>query len=403
MPFFSTYVVPKCCTMQRATVKLLLKENKKNALGKYPIYLRITANRKTSFISTGHFISKAQWDEKNEAVKSSNVLYEEINTDIVNRKKEALDEILQASIDKKFKSAGSIKQVIAEELKNIFKFSEKLQLEVKNRRAESTIKNYKKHLKKLEAFVGGKVLYFDHIDPDYLRRFEVWLTNNIEGTKVTKGPNNYIAAIMRTIRAHFNEAISRGITNNYPFGPNKYVLPEETPGNKDFLSLNELKAWHEFTMETEHETFKEVALYFLFGCYTGLRLSDWKDFTDAKLRGRNISVQATKNKAWANVPLHEGLIEVIKRMKEVPLSYSEPTINRNVKEIAKHLKIKKHLSTHCARKTFAVTMCLERGISSETAAKLMGITLAVFEKNYSFVSPEKIMLETDKAWNSLFK
>jgi hypothetical protein len=45
---------------------------------------------------------------------------------------------------------------------------------------------------------------------------------------------------------------------------------------------------------------------------------------------------------------------------------------------------------------------LERGVSSETAAKLMGITLAVFEKNYSFVTAEKIKLETDKAWKDLF-
>ncbi len=399
MPFFCTYVVPKRCTMQKASVKLLIKENKKNALGKYPIYLRVTANRKTSFISTGYFVSKSQWDEKNELVKSSNVLYEQINTDILNRKKQALDEILQAAIDKKFKSASQVKQVIAEELKNIFKFSVKLQAEVKNRRAESTIDNYKKHLRKLEKFVGNATLYFDQITPDYLRDFEVWLTGNIKGRK---DPNNYIVAIMRTIRGHFNEALSRGITNNYPFGQNKYQLPEETPGNKDFLSLPELKAWHKFTFETEHETFKEVALYFLFGCYTGLRLSDWKDFTDAKLRGRNISVQATKNKVWANVPLHDGLIDIIKLMKEVPLVHTEATINRSVKKIAKELKINKHLSTHCARKTFAVTMCLERGISSETAAKLMAITLAVFEKNYSFVTSEKIQLETSKAWGNLW-
>jgi integrase/recombinase XerD len=387
--------------MQRASVKLLLKKNKKNALGKYPIYLRITSNRKTSFISTGFYIEKNQWDPKTESVKETNVQADHINTSILNRKNLVLDEILQAAINNKFKSASSIKQVVADELRNIFKFSDKLQMEVVGRRSENTIKNYKKHLKKLEAYVGDTNLLFDQMDPDYLRSFEAWLRKNIKARE-GRDPNNYIAAIMRTIRSHFNEAVSRGITSNYPFGKNRYQLPNETPGNKDFLSLAELKTWHEFTFQTTHETYREVSLYFLFACYTGLRLSDWSDFAEGKLRQRNISLKATKNKSWVNVPLHDGLIEVVKRMKEIPLTLTEVTINRRLKTLADELGIKKKLSTHSGRKSFAVTMCLERGISSETAAKLMGITLAVFEKSYSFVTPEKIKLETDKAWKDLF-
>jgi integrase/recombinase XerD len=387
--------------MQKASVKLLLKKNKQNSLGKYPIYLRITSNRKTSFISTSFFVEKTQWDEKTESVKETHRDHEHINTSILNQKSQILDEILQAAIDKKFKSAASIKQVVSDELRNIFKFSDKLQKEVAGRRAGSTIKNYKKHLKKLESYVGDRNLLFDQIDAEYLRSLESWLRDHVK-TREGADPNNYIAAIMRTVRSHFNEAVSRGITSNYPFGKNRYILPDESPGNKDFLSLDELKRWHEFTFETTHETYSQVSLYFLFACYTGLRLSDWRDFAEGKLRNKNISLRATKNKSWVNVPLHEGLIEVIKRMKEIPLTISEPTVNKRLKTLAGELKIKKRLSSHCGRKTFAVTMCLERGVSSETAAKLMGITLAVFEKNYSFVTKEKIKLETDKAWKDLF-
>jgi site-specific recombinase XerD len=387
--------------MQAASVKLLLKNNKQNSLGKYPIYLRITANRKTSFVSTGFYIEKNQWDERSESVKQSHKEHEHINTSILNQKKQYLDEILQAAIDKKFKSASQIKQVIADELRNIFKFSDKLQSEAVGRRSASTIKNYKKHLKKLQDYYGNKDLLFDHITPDFLRAFEAWLRSHVK-TREGSDPNNYIAAIMRTVRSHFNEALSRGITNNYPFGKNRYQLPDETPGNKDFLSLVELKKWHDFAFETSHDVYSQVSLYFLFGCYTGLRLSDWKEFAEGKIRDRNISLKATKNKSWVNVPLHDGLIQVIKRMKEIPLTITEPTLNKRLKTLADDLKIKKKLSTHSGRKTFAVTMCLERGVSSETAAKLMGITLAVFEKSYSFVTSEKIKLETDKAWKDLF-
>lgn len=387
--------------MQKATVKLLLKNNKKNMLGQFPIYLRITSNGKASFISTGKYIFKNQWDDKTESVKDNHKEYNSINLSIHKQKNEVLDQLLQAAIDKKFKSASSIKQIVADELKNVFKFSDKLIREVEHRRSKNTIKNYQKHFKKLKEYSGDKIT-FDEIDADFLRSFEAWLRSNVKNRE-GKDPNNYIAVIMRSIRSHFNEALSRGITNNYPFGKNKYTLPDETTGNKEFLSLAELKRWHEFTFTTQHEAYKESALYFLFACYTGLRISDWKVFTEAKLRQRNISVQATKNKAWVNVPLHDGLIEVIKLMKEIPLTVSDNTVNKHVNKIAEELKIKKHLSTHSGRKSFAVTMCLERGVSSETAAKLMGITLAVFEKNYSFISPAKIQLETSKAWDGLFK
>jgi integrase len=379
----------------------MLKNNKKNSLGQYPIYIRITVNRKRTYISTGFYIQKNQWEEKSESVRPNHVLHTEINTSILNQKRQVLDEILQAAIDKKFKSAGAIKQVVADDLKNIFRFSDKLQKEAVGRRAKATINNYIKHLKKLEEYHGDRSLLFDNIDMDLLRSFESWLRDNVK-TREGSDPNNYIAAIMRTVRSHFNEAVSRGITSNYPFGKNKYILPDETPGNKDFLSLSELKKWHEFTFETTHETYRQVSLYFLFACYTGLRLSDWQDFAEGKIRDRNISLKATKNKSWVNVPLHEGLIQVIKRMKEIPLTISEPTINKRLKTLAVELKINKKLSTHSGRRTFAVTMCLERGVSSETAAKLMGITLAVFEKSYSFVTPEKMRLETDKAWKDLF-
>jgi integrase/recombinase XerD len=88
-------------------------------------------------------------------------------------------------------------------------------------------------------------------------------------------------------------------------------------------------------------------------------------------------------------------------MKKIPLTEPEPTVNKKIKLIAEAAGIDKYLSTHCARKTFAVTLCLDRGISSETAAELMGITLAVFVKSYSRVTPAKIRDETLKAWKGL--
>lgn len=386
--------------MQKHSVKLLLKTNKKNELGQTPIYLRIIKDRKVVFISTGYAIPERLWDAKNELVKEGYAFYKQINEDIVNKKQEVLQELVNASVKGRQLSASGVKDLQKGKLNDIFSFAETFSRQAKGKKSDSTIINYEKHLRKLEEFQGSRSLAFEQIDPDYLYSFEEYLRSG-KGVSRREGSegSNYIDAIMRTIRTLFNAARKKGIVDHYPF--TQYEMPKVTGGNKAYLSMKELDLWHKFTFETEHKILKEVALYFLFGCYTGLRLSDWKEFSEAKIRERNISLKATKNKAWVNVPLHDRLLQVLQEMKKVPLTLREPTINRDLKKIASYLKINKSLSTHCGRKTFAVTLCLEKGISSETAAKLMGITLAVFEKNYSYVTAEKIQLETEKAWKGL--
>jgi site-specific recombinase XerD len=385
--------------MKKHTVKLLLKQNKKNELGQMPIYLRITVNRKTSFIATGWHIQQKFWDERNECVKETHALHQEINLDITNKKKDILQSLINASVKGKGLSAKGVKDLQAGKLHNIFEFSELFIKQTAGNKAGSTLKNYDKHLAKLQEYAGSRSLNFEDIDTDYLYGFEEWLRGNIKKREGTENGGNYINLILRTIRTLFNAARKKGLIDRYPFA--QYEMPKITGGNKAYLSLKELEKWHRFTLESEHPVLRPTALYFLFACYTGLRLSDWKDFSEAKVKEKNIALKATKNKAWVAVPLHSKLLEVLTLMKQTPLTLAEPTINRNLKTVARYLKIDKKLTTHSGRRTFAVTMCLERGISSETAAKLMGITLSVFEKNYSYVTSDKILMETSAAWKDL--
>lgn len=384
--------------MQRHSVKLILNKQKINTLGQVPVYLRITVNRKTNYISTGYWIVPKHWDEPMELVKESHPTHQEINLDITNKKKEILRELIDAGMKGKPVTSKSLKRGSQKKLTDIYTFAEQHAKTIKGNRSQGTLDNYIKHLNKLREFVGGEIS-FQEIDTDFLERFVEYLRNG--GVKKSDAnPNNYIDAILRTIRTLFNVARKKGVAENYPFS--QFEMPKIGPGNKSYLTLQEVIKWHGFAMKCQHPYIAQAAVYFLFGCYTGLRLSDWRDFDDVKIKNNNISVEAIKNKAWVAVPFHKGHKELFVRMKEVPLTIVEPTINRHLKTIAKHLKIEKKITTHCARKTFAVTMCLERGVSAETAAKLMGITLAVFEKNYSFITKEKIRMETSKAWKGLF-
>ena len=92
---------------------------------------------------------------------------------------------------------------------------------------------------------------------------------------------------------------------------------------------------------------------------------------------------------------------MIELMKEVKLTVTDVEVNRTLKDVAKKIETKKRLTAHTSRHSFAVTICLNRGISSEVAAELMGITLNTFVDNYSQISKKKIFDEARKAWKGL--
>jgi integrase/recombinase XerD len=377
--------------MQRYTVKLLLKKNKKNDQGRFPIWIRLTVGRKTTFFSTSHYINKSQWDERSEMVKESNDYHKEINLDITNRKKQILNDVVNAGVKEQVLSIPAIKQrTRGVDTSNFFKFSEDYINEVRGKRQKGTIDNYTKHLKKFKEFSGE--VGFNEITPSFLNQFEAWMKDN---TNTRKKGDNYAHAVLKTIRRMFTEGRKRGITENYPFSV--YEMPEYKSEGKEWLSLPELDRWQEYA----HETKSEAAVWFLFGCYTGLRISDWYLFKPSHIKTNYLSLRAKKNFGQISIPIHKRLKKTLELIKEVPLKEPEPMINRELKEIAKRLGIGKSLSSHSARRTFAITMCLDRGIRSESIAEMMGITLDTFVKAYSKVTPEKILKETQLAWQGL--
>jgi integrase/recombinase XerD len=396
-----------CCTfkttaMQKHSLKLVLRKDKKNKLGLHPIYIRITVNRKSSFMASGYYIHPSLWDERNERVKDMHPMANSINLDITNKKKNVLEDIVQSSINKTSITAATIKEkaVMGKDRTCIFSFADRYVKEIDSKRAEGTKDNWEVHLKKLEAFNGSRELDFNDVTIDYLNAFEVYLRGKAVERVEGRNPDNYIALIMRTIRALFNAAIKKDLITAYPF--KYYEMPKSTPGKKHRLTLDELDRWEVFVKETKVKRFRQTGVWFLFGCYTGLRVSDWHNFDfDNSVHHNYISIEAIKNKGKVAVPIHERMKRVLDLVKNTPLNKPRQVLNEILKEMAKEMKIKKSLSTHCARHTFAITLCAERGVPAETCATLMGITVNVCVMNYYRVTPEKIRRETESAWVGL--
>lgn len=382
--------------MQRYSVKLILVKRKKNRLGQCPIYLRTTIDRKSTYISTAHLVVPSMWDEKGQRVKDSYLNAKEINTDISSKKNEILQSLVNASVKGQILSAESIKERTSVKLQNIFAFYEEYMNELKGKRAPETFRNYE-YVELLREFHGSSNLSFEQITPTYLTKFEAWLRNG--GIK-SEDPNNTIALIWSILRAIFNAAKRKLIITCYPFS--QYDNPQMVKGKvKEHLTIEELDKFFEYAQSCTRRD-RANAWYVLYGCYTGLRFSDWRTFNIKKqVIGDDLVLRATKNKVLVTIPIHSKLRTVLEAIKDLKPNKRSDSMDKAFRRIAKRLEINKHLSTHCCRHTFAVTICLNRGISSETAAFLMAITLKTFVNNYSMVTPYKIRKETEAAWGDL--
>jgi site-specific recombinase XerD len=373
-----------------------------NPRGLFPIYLRITIDRKSTHISSGDFISERQWDRKEEQVRN-HPLENDINARLRALKAKASNKFNERILAGKKISAKELKAVFTggADMHNLFDFADLFLKEVEHKRSAKTIVNYKRHLARFEDYNRGRQLFFEDIDQEWLTNYESFLrSGSLVGKHKKNLSNNYIHAFFKTLKLLFNAAIKRGVIADYPF--NRYENPIYVAPVKDYLTLEEIGKIEEFADTTEENMLKQVAVYLLLGISTGLRISDWKQFDMSKsIKGDRLLLRAKKNGEWVSMPINDLLRRNLKRIEQTPLDLSENKVNVKLKQLATKIGIKKTITSHTGRHTFATTLCADRGISSETCAELMGININTCVENYYRVSNRKIDSETVRAWEGL--
>ena len=142
---------------------------------------------------------------------------------------------------------------------------------------------------------------------------------------------------------------------------------------------------------------------FIFACYTGFEFSrvynlkheNLEKRIDGKMWVRTIRKKTNKE---TKVPLHPIAIAILKKYYFEGSEYCFPqrsntAMNNALREIQAICQIEKKLHTHLARHTFATTICLLEGISSESTAEMMGITMRQLKDTYGVIVDQRISNE----------
>lgn len=148
---------------------------------------------------------------------------------------------------------------------------------------------------------------------------------------------------------------------------------------------------------------------FVFSCYTGLAYADVKSLKKEHLRtgidGRNwIYMRRMKTDTQVRIPLLEEANAILERYRThpkvdnleilLPVCSNQKT-NQYLRDIADALHIRKKLSFHAARHTFATTVTLANGVPIETVSKLLGHHKISTTQIYARVVDTKISNDMD--------
>jgi integrase len=130
----------------------------------------------------------------------------------------------------------------------------------------------------------------------------------------------------------------------------------------------------------------QVRDIFVFCCYTGLAYADVKKLTTDEITigidgERWIWTNRQKTDTASRIPLLPPALEIMDRHKNDPQCLNQGRVlpvlsnqkmNSYLKEIADACDIKKKMTFHTARHTFATTVTLANDVPMETVSKLLG-------------------------------
>ena len=228
------------------------------------------------------------------------------------------------------------------------------------------------------------------ISPMFITDFELYLRT------ACKCGYNTTAKFMQFFKRIIIIARNNGILVGDPFASYKIRLEKVDRG---YLTEDEIKIILKKKMVSER--LEHVRDLFVFSCFCGLAYSDV-----ANLRQENIQksfdgnlwiiTKRQKTNTDVNVPLLDIPKMILKKYKgklpdgKILPVISNQKLNAYLKEIADICGIKKNLTFHLARHTFATTTTLSKGVPIETVSKMLGHTNIETTQIYARITNSKI-------------
>ena len=377
-----------------------LRSNYINKEGKTPVLIRIYLNKeRLSLGSTGLAVNPIQWDSEKEKVKGHsaealevNRKIEEIRADILTiykRLEVTVDDLTPERIKSEYFGTSDTLTSVMELFE---KHNSDVRVQVGITKTVATLQKYENCKRHFEQFLKSKYrrtdLKFSELTPLIIHNFELFL---LTVAKCRPNTSTKILKFLKTITIYGQK---HGFLAHDPFANKRFHLENTDRG---FLTDEEIKKLiHKEMASPRLDLVRDI---FLFSCFTGLAYIDVANLTEdniVELDGRKwIMTRRQKTRVATNIILLDIPKRIIEKYAPVRKNghllpiLSNQKMNAYLKEIADLCNIRKPLSFHCLRHTFA-TMSLSKGVPIESVSKMLGHTNIKTTQIYARITNKKI-------------
>ncbi len=292
-----------------SVVKVVLRKKYRQD-GTSPLALRITKDRKSSFIYLGYHIFEADWDAVKQHVKKSHPNSARLNNLIRKKLAEASDKTIELDTAKEHVTSQAMKQKVKPKGgAGFFSQADIYIAALKQAGKYNRFTADQSKIKHFRAFLGGSDIAFSDITVALLERFKHYCLTELKVGERT-AINHYVV-----IRSIFSQAIKNEMVDAkyYPFGRGKIVIkfPDTT---KIGLSMADVQAIE--NVELSNPLYNHARNVWLFAFYFGgMRASDvlrlkWSDFKDDRLH-----YTMGKNNKSGSLKIHEKVFVILDKYR----------------------------------------------------------------------------------------
>lgn len=396
---------------QTFSILFWLNRSKTNSKGLVPIWVRITVDGKRAECSIQKQILPGLWDAQNNKAKANSLEARSINDYLV---------MVQAEITKHYNILLSTKDIVTvEDVKNSYRGIKEekktflqlfrlynQQLSERNEVDDLSDGRYKRFqilYNKCVEFIKYKFkksdVALDVVKLNFIVEFEHYLRT------VKKIGHNTAMKYVKDLK----QVMKYGVMLEYiPSNPFTNFHCSYKKVKRDFLDQAELDLLYKKKFVIKR--LEEVRDCYVFSCYTGYAYSDAEALTTDDIAvgidgEKWIMRDRIKTETTENVPLLPIALEIIAKYKTHPYCKmtgkllpmnSNQRYNAYLKEIADLCGIRKKLTTHTARHTFATTVLLMNDVPMETAMELLGHTDIRTTQIYGKIVQKKISSDMSK-------
>lgn len=397
-------------------VVFYLRSNYVNKEGKTSVMLRIYLNNeRLSLGSTGIAITASQWDKDKERIKgrTTDALNTNLQLDNIASGLQAIFRKIEMSDDLSLERIKSEFLGKKDEIDTLMQLFEKHNTDISKQVGISVSKAT------LQKYNVCKRHFSDFLDKQYkrndlklteltylvIREFDLYL-------RTVVGQNSNTATkTMKTFKTITLLGQKMGVLLHDPFMNHRFHLE---PVNRGFLTDEEILLIA--NKEIGIPRLELVRDIFIFSCFTGLAYIDVSNLTPDHIVTLGdkqwIMTQRQKTSVETNILLLDIPKAIIdkycdnpaypKRENKLFPILSNQKMNAYLKEIADLCGIKKNLTFHLARHTFA-TMSLSKGVPMESVSKMLGHTNIKTTQIYARITNKKIEHDMEELAGKLGK